>query len=76
MITYAKLSYLTEKSTSPFFRIQTQDLRQRLHLFISFTLKNVPDARRSKVSSEAYFCSMLSEEAAATTQQVGVFQRE
>src|SRR3989344_784948 len=38
-----------------------------------FALKNVPDARRSKASSEAYFCSMLSEEAAATTQQMAFF---
>jgi len=42
----------------------------------SFTLKNVPDARRSKASSEAYFCSMLSAEAEATTLQMGVFQRQ
>src|SRR3989338_4108803 len=38
-----------------------------------FALKNVPDTRRSKASREAYFCSMLSEEAAATTQQMAFF---
>ncbi|MBI5893521.1 MAG: hypothetical protein HZB79_07715 [Deltaproteobacteria bacterium] len=32
--------------------------------------RRVADARRSKASSEAYFYSMLSEEAAATTQQM------
>src|SRR3990172_11079612 len=40
------------------------------------TLKNCTDERRSEVSSEAYFCSMLSAEAEATTPQMDVFQRQ
>jgi len=57
--------FLTKK---PFICLKT--------FYTKLTLKNCTDARRSKASSEAYFFSMLSVEAAATTPQMGIFQRQ